>query len=197
MDIVVLGTRPSRPCSDHCLVESEWWVMPPYVHSNYARIKDDNYQTVDSRCIQALVDTVALSGRIIDCCSPDGSGIVDSLKGMGYLARGVADAFGNFEGMWVVSNPPYKRGLVDKIINAQIDRLGNVEGVAMLLRNNFDFAKSRYIMFTSPYYYGQIHMMFRPWWSEDKKAQPIHNFVWHIWRLGTGKEPVVKYWKES
>lgn len=171
----------------------------PYVHSNYPRIKDENYQTVDSRCVRALVDSIHISRqlRIIDCCSPNGSGIVDGLTHLDYIAYGVSDAFGDIYADWIVSNPPYKRELVDKIINAQIGRIGNVEGVAMLLRNNFDFAKSRYGMFTTPYYYGQIHMMFRPWWSEDKKAQPIHNFVWHIWRMGAGKEPVVKYWKED
>lgn len=170
----------------------------PYVHSNYERIADDNYQTVDSRCVKALVDTVQIPTymRIVDCCSPNGSGIVDTLNKLNYLAFGTSDAFGLFDATWIVSNPPYKRGLVDKIINAQIDRIPKVEGVAMLLRSNFDFAKSRYGMFSTPYYYGQIHMMFRPWWSEDKKAQPIHNFVWHIWRMGAGKEPVVKYWKE-
>lgn len=171
----------------------------PYVHSNYERIADDNYQTVDPRCIRALVDTIYISRqqRIVDCCAPNGSGIVDELQRLDYISYGIEDAFEYVKADWIVSNPPYKRGLVDKIINAQIDRLPNVEGVAMLLRNNFDFAKSRYGMFATPYYYGQIHMMFRPWWSEDKKAQPIHNFVWHIWRMGAGKEPVVKYWREK
>lgn len=168
----------------------------PYVHSNFERIADDNYQTIDGRCVQALVDTVSLGGLIVDCCSPSGSGIVGFLKEKNFLALGLGNAFGVIEATWIVSNPPYVRGLVDKIINAQINRIGEVEGVCMLLRNNFDFAKSRYEMFTSHLYWGQIHMMFRPWWSEDRKAQPIHNYVWHIWRLGAGKEPVVKYWKE-
>lgn len=177
--------------------------MRPYVHSNYERIADDNYQTVDSRCVRALVETIDIPTYMftVDCCSPNGSGIVDTLNELRYLAFGTPDAFGDFDANWIVSNPPYKRGLVDRVINAQIDRIGDVEGVAMLLRNNFDFAKSRYAMFTSPYYYGQIHMMFRPIWIEPvpgaKKIEPIHNFVWHIWRLGAGKEPVVKYWKES
>jgi hypothetical protein len=168
----------------------------PYVHSGYERIADDNYQTIDVRCIHALRSVVRLSGNIVDCCSPSGSGIVNFLIDEGYRAAGVGDAFGDIEATWIVSNPPYKRGLVDKIINAQIDRIGYVEGVAMLLRNNFDFAKSRYDMFTHKFYWGAIHMMFRPWWTEDRTAQPIHNYVWHIWSLWAEKEPVVKYWKE-
>lgn len=169
----------------------------PYIKSKFARIKDDNYQTIDKRCIYALENSITLFGDIADCCSPSGSGIVDVLKELGFRAYGMNNAFSYTSCDWIVSNPPYKRGLVDKIINAQIDRIGQIEGVCMLLRNNFDFAKSRYGMFTSPYYYGQVHMMFRPWWSENRDAQPIHNYVWHIWRINEGKEPVVKYWKES
>lgn len=174
----------------------------PYVHSNYERIPEDNYQTVDSRCVKALVDSIYISRAetIVDCCAPNGSGIVDELQRLAYISYGIKDAFGYVNATWIVSNPPYKRVLVDKIINAQIDRFPEVEGVAMFLRNNFDFAKSRYQMFMSPYYYGQIHMMFRPIWIKpipgEKKIEPIHNFVWHIWRMGSGKEPVVKYWKE-
>lgn len=170
----------------------------PYVQSNFPRIADDNYQTVDSRCVRALVETINITGEIVDCCSLNGSGIVSFLTYMGYQASGVSDAFILFGGDWVVSNPPYKRGIVDKIIWAQIKRINNpCEGVAMLLRNNFDFAKSRYEMFTHPTYYGQIHMMFRPWWSESRDAQPIHNYVWHIWRMDAPALPVVHYWKES
>lgn len=170
----------------------------PYVKSNFERIADDNYQTIDKRCVYALENSIRLWGVVVDCCSPSGSGIVDTLKELGINAIGVPDAFGHIVSDWIVSNPPYKRGLVDEIINAQIERIGtDVNGVCMLLRSNFDFAKSRYKMFTSPYYYGQIHMMFRPWWSEDRTAQPIHNYVWHIWRLGAAKEPVVKYWREQ
>jgi len=169
----------------------------PYVHSNYERIADDNYQTIDKRCVYALENSIRLFGDIADCCSPSGSGIVDTLKELHFHAFGMNDAFDFVRCDWIVSNPPYKRVLVDKIINAQIDRLPNVEGVAMLLRSNFDFAKSRWGMFNTPYYYGQIKMMFRPWWSEERIAQPIHNYVWHVWRVGAPKEPVVKYWKES
>lgn len=174
----------------------------PYVHSNYERIEDDNYQTVDPRCVQALVETASIiRGKIVDCCSPNGSGIVDKLRSLGFVADGMSDAFSLTEDVdWIVSNPPYKRGLVDKIIWRQIERLEfeHVFGVAMLLRSNFDFAKSRWGMFNNLWYFGQVRMMFRPWWSEDKKAQPIHNFVWHIWTASCMEsQPSVWYWREN
>lgn len=175
--------------------------MIPYVHSNYPRIADDNYQTIDKRCVTALAKTISLDGLIVDPCSPNGSGICVALSELGYQARGVNDAFQNIDyAKWIVSNPPYNKKVVDNIIWAQIERLYKdfgPKGVAMLLRNNFDFAKSRYQMFTDPLYWGQIHMMFRPWWSEEKKSSPIHNYVWHIWSHSAPEVPVVKYWRES
>lgn len=170
----------------------------PYVHSNYPRIADDNYQTVDKRCVKALVETIKLDVMVADCCSKNGSGIVRFLRDMGHHCHEMTDAFESTKAQWIVSNPPYDRKVVDTIIWAQLARLSSgVDGVAMLLRNNFDFAKTRYEMFTHPLYWGQIHMMFRPWWSAEKKHQPIHNYVWHIWKAGKYPEKIVKYWRES
>lgn len=171
----------------------------PYVHSNYARKEGDDYQTIDRRCVKALVDCVPMAGVLVDCCAPNGSGIVNFLKEMGFEASGVGDASSDFYADWIVTNPPYDRGVVDEILTEQIVRvqLAEVIGFAALLRNNFDFAKSRYDMFTCKQYHGQVHMMFRPWWSEEKKHQPIHNYVWHIWRIGGNREPFVRYWKEK
>lgn len=172
----------------------------PYATSNYARVEDDNYQTIDPRCVAALMDCVQIIGRVVDCCAPSGSKIVEEMTKLGIMATGVSDALGDIYADWIVTNPPYKRGLVDQILNRQIERVrcNEVTGFATLMRNNFDFAKSRWDMFTNTLYAGQVHMMFRPWWSEDKKAQPIHNYVWHIWRNDKAFDlPVVLYWRES
>ena len=172
----------------------------PYVHSSFDRIEDDNYQTIDKRCVYALGNAWAISETICDVCSPNGSGILNTLSELGFRGSfGLSDAFAPVECEWIVSNPPYKRGLVDKIIAAQLDRLGDVKGVAMLLRNNFAFAKSRWDMFAgNPYYACEIKMLFRPWWSEDRKAQPIHNYVWHIWTYNNRhSEPIQRFWREG
>ena len=170
----------------------------PYVHSGYERIADDNYQTVDSRCVQALVETWPINGCIVDCCAPQGSGIVAWLKDNGhdaYCARTVEECFG---AGWIVTNPPYKRGLVDDIASSIVAgvRNGDIEGAALLMRANWDLAACRAELFADPLYRGQTRMRFRPWWSEDRKAQPIHNYVWHVWTTGEG-EPVIRYWPRS
>lgn len=170
--------------------------MPvPYVNSGFKRIENDNYQTIDPRCIHGLVAKWFIEGDIIDCCAPNGSGIVSELQRLGRNARGVTDAFSFEPADWIITNPPYDRNIVDRIINHQLGRLkaGNVKGVAALMRANWDFTASRAYMFDSDWYAGQIRMRFRPWWSEERDAQPIHNFVWHIWQANE-YEPVVRYW---
>jgi hypothetical protein len=139
-----------------------------------------------------------MHGKIVDCCSPSGSGIVTRLTEKGYFCGGVADAFSDFDCSWVASNPPYNKKVVDKIIWKQVNRLPDILGVCMLLRSNFDFAKSRWDLFAgNPYYYGQIHMLFRPYWSENREASPIHNYVWHVWYHKPSDIKRVLYWREK
>lgn len=157
----------------------------PFVHSAFPRKKDDAYRTIDERCIYGLLQHVQPIGLCVDVCAPDGSGIVDTLKECEYNAACVADAFeDSVKAQWIITNPPYSRPLVDQIITRQIERVerGDVYGLAVLLRINFDCAKSRVEMFDHPLYAGQIKLRFRPWWSGSRKKQPIHNFVWQIWK---------------
>lgn len=170
-----------------------------YVHSGYERWPDDDYQTIDPRCVQALVETWPISGRIVDCCAPQGSGIVYSLHRLGFLSaqcEPTADYLG-FAG-WIVTNPPYKRGVVDEIATTVVDRVrrGYAAGAALLMRANWDLAACRHELFADGLYRGQTRMRFRPWWSEERKAQPIHNYVWHVWTAGEG-EPVIRYWPRA
>lgn len=174
----------------------------PYVHSNYKRKKNDSYMTIDPRCVAGLVEALFGQERmfpILDVCAAEGSAIVKQMKKLGFPAYGIADAFSDSitPGYWIVTNPPYMRPLVDNIIKRQIERihLGQALGFAALLRSNFDFAKSRRWMFSENiHYFGQIKLLFRPWWSDDKKAQPIHNFVWHIWTSqAKTAPPIVRY----
>jgi len=173
----------------------------PFVHSNYERIDDDNYQTIDPRCTQALVETLQLSGGITvaDVCAPQGSGIIDYFEGTNIKTKMCKDAFQDFVSSdWVITNPPYARNIVDKIIYRQIQRLvdGDVKlGVAMLLRTSFDHAKTRKPMFQEcRHYAGQLKMTFRPIWFDDGDSTPIHNYSWQLWQKNWDRQPQVWYW---
>ena len=159
--------------------------MPnPYVNSNYPRIPDDYYPTIDPRCVYGFLEHFRPTGMVIDPCAPQGSGIVDTLTECGVAAAGRADAFaGPWFVEWIVCNPPYKRGLVDEVIWRQIERIMDreVDYVAMLLRSNFAYARVHDELFKNSYYFGEIKLRFRPWWVADHSKQPIHNFSWHIW----------------
>lgn len=163
--------------------------------SNFKRRKNDHYPTIDKRAVDAILHHFASkllvsrwkSKRIVDICSPNGSAIVDYLVSRKFTAFGVGDAFKpKLNADWIITNTPYKRSQVDKIINCQIERVrrGEVEGAAFLLRTAFDHAKVREEMFDHPNYYGQIKICARLWWSKSRKKPPFHNFVWHIWANG-------------
>lgn len=163
----------------------------PFVKSNYPRRKNDHYPTIDSRCVDALLNSgVSQFNYIWDCCSINGSGILDRLRFLNRIVYQGKNAytpnpFPKKRIDWIISNPPYKRGEVDKIIAAQVERIksGQINGVAMLLRTGFDHAKSyQYLFRYCPQYAGQIKLTFRPIWIKGKqKASPIHNYAWHIW----------------
>lgn len=167
----------------------------PFVHSNFERRPDDHYPTIDKRCVYGLLEHFTPAGPCVDVCAPAGSGIVDTLRECGYQASGIGDAFaGDIAAEWIITNPPYSRPLVDRIITRQIERIeaGRVYGLAVLLRSGFDFAKSRQAMFDHPNYAGQIKLRFRPWWTESRDKQPIHNYVWQVW-TGDANCPLVRY----
>ena len=170
----------------------DWCAMTtPYVHSGYARKENDDYQTVDGRCVTALVDTLKTSDlwlakvhTIVDICGSHGSGIIRSLSNLGYRnVSAASEAFAAHTANWIITNPPYDRSIVDKYVKhvLRFINLGHVSHAAFLMRANWDMAQSRAVFFDNPYYHGQIRMRFCPWWSEERKAQPIHNYVWHIW----------------
>ena len=66
--------------------------------------------------------------------------------------------------------------MVDKIANATVARVrsGQVLGAALLMRANWD-CEAASASVRVPEYAGQTRMRFRPWWSQERKAQPIHN----------------------
>lgn len=174
---------------------------PKMMNSGRPRIEDDDYKTIDTRCLCALMNHISFKDKlVIDPCSPTGSGLIEQLALNKIQCFGMGDYRESYTCDWVVSNPPYKRPLVDNIVWNLITRLqdGTITGgVALLLRTNFDHAKGREMFFENcSHYYGQIKLLFRPRWfpKRDGDASPFHNFVWHIWTANTmHDDPIVMY----
>jgi hypothetical protein len=187
--------------------------MIPYVHSGYPRKENDDYQTIDERCVEALVETPEMgigalrnqpNIKLVDICASHGSGIVSGLQRLGFVAEGLEQALVPLQNLGitaVVTNPPYDRRIVDKIVGHTLVQLAQNSGplsAYFLMRANWDFAAGRKGMFDNPLYRGQLRMRFRPWWSEERKAQPIHNYVWHHWSvIDDDQKPIVSYWPRN
>lgn len=168
--------------------------MNAYVKSNFERNPDDHYPTIDDRCVRALWESWSIPTPIWEPCAPTGSGIADAWPGEVICTGKDADQPDGFRS--IVTNPPYDRAIVDGIVESIVERIGyhGAEVAALLMRTAWDHARSRRCLFDHPSYAGQVKMRFRPWWSEDRTKQPIHNYVWHIWDRRHRGEPVVRYW---
>lgn len=153
-------------------------------YSSYERRENDNYPTVDTRCLDGLIKYAHVAGGIVDPCAKDGSALVDQFLTMGYVAIGLDDYTAKADGDWIVTNPPFSKNIVTKAVEFQIERINDgFLGVAILVRNNWAFAKSRKYLFDRPEYAGEIKLLFRPFWTEDRSMEPKHNYVWHVWQV--------------
>lgn len=170
----------------------------PYVHSGYDRIEGDNYQTVDSRCLASLLSAWSVPAVIWEQCSEQGSGLIYDLSVSKRRVISGGDAFEAPDTIVdaIITNPPYIRPLVDDIVRhgASMVRSGDILMAAYLLRANWDLAKCRADLLTAENHFaGCVRMRFRPWWSDERKAQPIHNYQWVIFDSRHSGEPVVRY----
>ena len=185
----------------------------PFVHSGYERKENDDYQTIDDRCVQALLETMHIQNNlyvgkymeISDMCGSHGSGIINTLNKKGFVhAVAEPDAFSNeIKCQWIITNPPYDRKIVNSYIEHALKLIDHKHtfAAAFLMRANWDMAQSRSHLFDSDKYHSQIRMRFRPWWSEERKAQPIHNYVWQIWAhphaTVPNTAPIIYYWPKK
>jgi hypothetical protein len=153
-------------------------------YSAYERIPHDNYPTIDTRCVDGLLANIAVTGTIVDPWAAEGSAIVDYLVSIHKNAIGLTDSWADCEGDWLVGNPPYQKDEVYEHVEFQIERILEKKfyGFALLVRNQWAFAKTRLPLFQIPLYLGEIKLLFRTFWTNDRSAEPKHNYVWHIWQ---------------
>ena len=93
----------------------------------------------------------------------------------------------------IITNPPYINA-ADFISTAL--RLTKPTGgmVAMLLRTDFDHAKTRAVLFANhPAFAKKVVLTKRIKWFEDSKGQPSFNHAWFIWDWQHQGAPTLAY----
>ncbi len=117
----------------------------------------------------------------------------------------IHEDFGPTKG--IITNPPYNvpRGIAEKFVRHSIELMVNptvgsdeIEFIAMLLRSEFNAAKTRRDIFGDcEHYFGEVVLTKRPrwdWWFREKPiAGPRHNFSWFVWAKRKVGEPASQF----
>lgn len=169
--------------------------------SGYVRKERDCYET-PAWVTQALVPHIP--ERIHNIWEPAaGSGkMVRALREAGYSVVGTDIADGEDFLMRtgpictdaIITNPPYV--LAQEFIERAIKLMFAGGGVvAMLLRTDFDHAKSRLHLFSDPSarFAKKVVLTKRIKWFEESTGQPSFNHAWFIWDWTTVTEPTLAY----
>jgi methylase of polypeptide subunit release factors len=93
----------------------------------------------------------------------------------------------------IITNPPYE--LAAEFIEHALNLTKQSEGqVMMLLRTDFDHAKTRANLFAEcPAFAKKIVLTKRIRWFEDSKGSPSFNHAWFIWDWKHGGPPTLAY----
>jgi hypothetical protein len=93
----------------------------------------------------------------------------------------------------IITNPPYE--LATEFIERSLEMVRPLAGqVAMLLRTDFDHAKTRSNLFSgSPAFRKKVVLTKRIKWFEDSKGQPSFNHAWFIWDWKHQGAPILAY----
>lgn len=92
----------------------------------------------------------------------------------------------------IITNPPYE--LATEFIDRAVSLMDSAGLVAMLLRTDFDHAKTRARMFADCEQFSKkIVLTKRIKWFEDSKGQPSFNHAWFIWDWKHKGAPTLAY----
>lgn len=93
----------------------------------------------------------------------------------------------------IITNPPYE--LATEFIWHARTLMGPVDGfVAMLLRTDFDHAKTRADLFGAcPHFAKKVVLTRRIQWFEDSKGSPSFNHAWFLWDWKHRGPPTLAY----
>lgn len=132
------------------------------------------------------------SGKMVDALLENSEKVItvigtDIAAGSDFLAcadRQGADA--------IITNPPYE--LATEFIQHALNLTEPYGIVAMLLRTDFDHAKTRAPIFGQhPAFAKKVVLTKRIKWFEDSKGSPSFNHAWFIWNWGNHGAPTLAY----
>jgi hypothetical protein len=168
--------------------------------SGYERKERDSYQTpawVTRAVVPHLPD---LKGRLVwepacgdglmaDVLTEVGMEVASSdiNCGMDFLEQGKTAGC-----RAIITNPPY--ALAQEFIEHALDMMEPDGIVSMLLRTDFDHAKTRAHLFGGcPAFAKKLVLTKRIVWFEDAKAAPSFNHAWFIWDWCHSGPPTIAY----
>lgn len=166
--------------------------------SGYMRKELDSYET-PGWVTEALLphlpqeldiwEPAAGSGKMVSVFARFGYDVTgtDITDGPSFLDIKESDGFNA-----IITNPPYvlAREFIDHALNLMMEPRGLV---AMLLRTDFDHAKTRQELFTVAPFAKKLVLTKRIKWFEDSKGQPSFNHAWFIWNWQHHGPPVLAY----
>jgi hypothetical protein len=164
--------------------------------SGYKRVAFDQYETPEwvTKALLPYIPKNSLiwepacgSGKMARVLNADY--MSDIQTGTDFLGQTYLDASGIDA---IITNPPYTRAT--EFIERSLDLMDDSGFVAMLLRTDFDHAKSRRHLFADHKAYKQkLVLTKRIQWFEDSKSSPSFNHAWFIWDWRNKKAPTISY----
>lgn len=167
--------------------------------SGYARVAFDQYETPEwaTRALlphlpprlELVWEPACGSGKMVRALRGASFDVIasDIQTGSDFFATGFIPAAA------IVTNPPYS--LATAFIEEALRRTRPENGlVAMLLRTDFDHAKSRRHLFAEhPAFMKKVVLTKRIQWFEDSKSSPSFNHAWFIWSWTNEGAPELAY----
>jgi hypothetical protein len=166
--------------------------------SGYERQERDTYETPEW-VTQILIPHIRWPFYVWEPAAGSGK-MVRALVACGYIveASDIADGRDFLESPLlfpvdaIITNPPFE--LATAFIEHALELMRPSGAVAMLLRTDFDHAKTRAHLFAGcPAFAKKVVLTKRIVWFERKGAAPSFNHAWYIWDWRHEGPPTVAY----
>lgn len=168
--------------------------------SGYARVAFDQYETPEwaTRAlvphlppVTAIWEPACGSGKMSSALTKAGYYVfeTDIQRGVDFLSTAITPK----DIPTIVTNPPYS--CATEFIEQALKLTQSSSGlVVMLLRTDFDHAKSRRHLFAEhPAFMKKVVLTKRIQWFEDSKSSPSFNHAWFIWSWANEGAPELAY----